>query len=135
MIGSTILHYTITSELGAGAMGRVYLARDTRTDRWVALKFPRRDFDRTRMQQATGYHREALAGLDTLERMPAMLPEEAAVLPMIRARSLKALGQRDEAARICRTYLASMRNADPGLRPVEEAKAMLPRLTALTGRR
>ena len=39
MIGRTILHYTITGELGAGAMGRVYLARDQRTDRKVALKF------------------------------------------------------------------------------------------------
>ena len=39
MIGRTILHYTILSELGTGAMGRVYLARDDRTDRKVALKF------------------------------------------------------------------------------------------------
>ncbi|HYM81123.1 MAG TPA: protein kinase [Candidatus Limnocylindria bacterium] len=39
MIGRTVLHYTITGELGAGAMGRVYLATDTRTDRRVALKF------------------------------------------------------------------------------------------------
>jgi tetratricopeptide (TPR) repeat protein len=39
MIGRTILHYTIHAELGAGAMGRVYLARDERTDRSVALKF------------------------------------------------------------------------------------------------
>jgi serine/threonine-protein kinase len=38
MIGRTLLHYTITAELGAGAMGRVFLARDTRTDRQVALK-------------------------------------------------------------------------------------------------
>ncbi len=39
MVGRTILHYAITAELGAGAMGRVYLARDERTDRRVALKF------------------------------------------------------------------------------------------------
>jgi serine/threonine-protein kinase len=39
MIGRAVLHYTITAELGAGAMGRVYLARDERTQRRVALKF------------------------------------------------------------------------------------------------
>jgi len=39
VIGRTILHYTITAELGAGAMGRVYLAKDERTERRVALKF------------------------------------------------------------------------------------------------
>ena len=38
MIGRTLLHYTILSELGAGSMGRVYLARDTMTDRRVAVK-------------------------------------------------------------------------------------------------
>ena len=38
MIGRTLLHYTILSELGAGGMGRVYLARDTLTERHVAIK-------------------------------------------------------------------------------------------------
>jgi TolB-like protein len=38
-MGRTVLHYTVTAELGAGAMGRVYLARDERTGRRVALKF------------------------------------------------------------------------------------------------
>lgn len=39
MIGRKLLHYEVESELGAGGMGRVYLARDTRADRRVALKF------------------------------------------------------------------------------------------------
>ncbi len=39
MIGRTLLHYEFVSELGAGGMGRVFLARDTRTGRRVAVKF------------------------------------------------------------------------------------------------
>ncbi|MEO7651711.1 MAG: protein kinase, partial [Bryobacteraceae bacterium] len=37
-VGRTIKHYDIVSAIGAGGMGEVYLARDTRLDRQVALK-------------------------------------------------------------------------------------------------
>jgi serine/threonine protein kinase/tetratricopeptide (TPR) repeat protein len=39
MLGRTLGHYHIVSPLGAGGMGEVYLAEDTRLDRKVAIKF------------------------------------------------------------------------------------------------
>src|SRR5262249_32187508 len=47
-IGAHLNHYEIITPLGAGGMGEVYLARDTRLERKVALKLLPAEFTRDR---------------------------------------------------------------------------------------
>jgi serine/threonine protein kinase/Tfp pilus assembly protein PilF len=60
MNGKTIAHYRVVSKIGAGGMGEVFLAEDTRLHRYVALKLLPEEFvgDRERISR---FNQEARA--------------------------------------------------------------------------
>ena len=59
--GMTVSHYTIERKIGAGGMGEVFLARDTRLNRNVALKFLPQEYT-SDPEVKSRFMREAQAG-------------------------------------------------------------------------
>ena len=45
-LNTTLAHYKIVRQIGAGGMGEVYLAQDTKLDRKVAIKFLHEEFSK-----------------------------------------------------------------------------------------
>ena len=58
MIGKSLIHYEITSQLGKGGMGEVYQAKDTKLGRDVAIKILPEEFARE-ADRVARFQREA----------------------------------------------------------------------------
>jgi len=64
MIGGTLGHYRIEKRIGAGGMGMVYLARDTRLERHVALKVIHEGFDEPGLRERMWREARAAAAVN-----------------------------------------------------------------------
>jgi Tol biopolymer transport system component/tRNA A-37 threonylcarbamoyl transferase component Bud32 len=101
MIGQTLLHYRITDRLGAGGMGEVYLARDEKLNRDVALKvLPEAALSNEEARQRFRREADALAQLShphiaTLHDFDSADGTDFLVMELVRGPSLRVeIGQK-----------------------------------------
>jgi serine/threonine protein kinase/Tfp pilus assembly protein PilF len=101
LIGETLSHYRVTAKLGAGGMGEVYLAEDTKLGRQVALKVLPAELadDHARLRRLQREAR-ALAALDHPNIVTVFSVEEAngvqfLTMAYVEGDSLDALTPRD----------------------------------------
>ena len=82
MIGRTLSHYKVLEKIGEGGMGEVYLAKDTKLDREVAVKVLPATFSENKERLAR-FEREAklLASLNHSNIAAIHELEESAVHP------------------------------------------------------
>ncbi len=135
MIDRSVAHYRITAAIGAGGMGRVYRATDTRLQRDVALKVPPPEMSESR-ERLERFRREARAVaaravLEELRARPAASPTVASEAWLLGAlgeidAALDVLARAEEEGQglLCYTGL-------PGLDPLRSK----PRFAALLRRR
>ncbi len=97
MIGQTVAHYRIIEKLGAGGMGEVYKARDTRLNRFVALKVlpAQRLADQSRKQRFI-QEAQAASALDhpniiTVYELVANTERDCLVMEYVPGKTLDAL--------------------------------------------
>ena len=62
--GTKLGRYQIRSKIGAGGMGEVYLAEDTRLNRKVAIKFPAESAANAQAKKRLDREAQAAAALD-----------------------------------------------------------------------
>ncbi len=94
--GLKLSHYQIVSKLGAGGMGEVYLAQDTKLDRKVALKSLPADLasHRDRMER---FVREAKSAAALSHSFIWMEYIDGVTLPSLRPPGTVGLGDKDAA--------------------------------------